>query len=129
MRFFSRASAAAAHARLASFFGKPISTSKDADGLTYVSSVEAASGIPFFGAQFHPEKTQFEWTPMLQIPHGPAAVDVSLGLAKVLVAEARKSTHSPASYADEADLLIYNYAPTFTGREKEVEFEQIYFFQ
>jgi gamma-glutamyl hydrolase len=46
------------------------------------------------------------------------------------VEEARKSTHAPASYEEELELLMYNYVPTFTAKTwPEFNFDQCYFFE
>ena len=45
----------------------------------------------------------------------------------IIIILARKSTHSFASLKDEADSLIYNYNPIFTG-DVSKSFLQSYFF-
>ena len=37
-------------------------------------------------------------------------------VANFFVSEARRNFHAPASQAEEEDLLIYNWAPTYTGK-------------
>ena len=49
-----------------------------------------------YGTQWHPEKNSFEWTPMENIPHSAAAVEVCEYMAQFLVNEARKSKHTIA---------------------------------
>jgi gamma-glutamyl hydrolase len=47
--------------------------------------------------QFHPEKPLAEWDPALAIPHDAQAVLLSQSLANFFVAEARRSTRTPAA--------------------------------
>jgi hypothetical protein len=66
-------------------------------------------------AQWHPEKTLFEWSPLLAIPRGGAAAAAAVHVAAFLGTEARRSRHAPADGAAEAAMLISNWCPTFTG--------------
>lgn len=36
---------------------------------------------------------------------------------RICCSEARKSTHTPSSFKEEQDFLIYNHAPVYTGKE------------
>eukprot|EP00961_Rhodomonas_salina_P193672 2614706-Rhodomonas_salina.2 len=93
-----------------------LSTSTDAQGREYVSTVEARK-YPFFGTQWHPEKNAFEWTPSQKIPHSPDAVAVTSFFAQLLGAEARESAHVFGSEEEVNAALVYNWAPTFTAKE------------
>ena len=96
--------------RLKAFYNV-LSTNVDGQGRPFVSSFEAKS-YPFAGTQWHPEKNNFEWGTTLgphAIPHGAAATAVSQYVADFVVSQARQSSHSFASPADEAAALIYNF--------------------
>lgn len=117
--------------RLKAFF-KVLSLSLDKNGLPYISTLEARN-YPITATQWHPEKSQFEWPTFLRIPHSPEAVHAGGEVAAFFVREARRSKHKPRDEAEEDDLLIYRYAPTFTGRHmdgrrEEADFEQTYIF-
>lgn len=43
-------------------------------------------------------------------------VQVTAAVANFLVNEARRNFHEPANLLEEQDLLIYNYAPEYTGK-------------
>lgn len=45
-----------------------------------------------------------------------AQVDATLAMARFFVDEARKSRHAAMSREQESDLLIYNWAPEYTGK-------------
>jgi len=100
-------------------------TSEDDNGLTFVASIEAKN-YPFWGTQFHPEKTMYEWQ-QPSIPHSARDVAAGQYFAKFLVAEARKSQHSFSSSTEEDKYLIYKDQPVFT-RNITTSFEQCYFF-
>ncbi|GBF88733.1 gamma-glutamyl hydrolase [Raphidocelis subcapitata] len=79
------------------------------------------------------ENHAHEWPTFLHIPHSPEAVVMGQEVANFFVREARRNKHKPHNEAEEDDLLIYRYAPAFTGRhmegrEEEADFEQTYLF-
>lgn len=94
-----------------------LSTNVDAKGKEFASTIEAASGAPVWGVQWHPERPQFEWKPAAHdiFDHGAEAVAAMFAVAARLVAEARKSTQSFADEAAETRALIYNYSPVGTA--------------
>lgn len=114
---------------LASFYSV-LSTNKDRAGTAFVSTIEAFR-YPIFGSQWHPEKNPFEWgmtpegMPNEAINHSPDAIRVAQYASNFFVQQARRSSHSFSSAAQEQAALIQNYAavPT-TG-----DFQQTYFFQ
>ncbi|GAB4816247.1 hypothetical protein N2152v2_003293 [Parachlorella kessleri] len=110
---------------------KVLTLSVDRGGRVYVSSMEAKK-YPITAVQWHPEKNAFEWTPDKDIPHDPDAIEVTQEVANFIVGEARKNFHAPNSQQDEEDMLIYNWAPSYTGKHKykgeEVDFDESYFF-
>jgi len=108
---------------------KVLSYSLDRDGRKYVSTIEGRD-LPIYATQWHPEKNLFEWTYQESIPHSAEASQLTQGLANFLVEEARRSSHAPASKDEELDLLMYNYMPSFTGRDwPSFKFDQCYFFE
>ncbi|KDR20013.1 Gamma-glutamyl hydrolase [Zootermopsis nevadensis] len=98
----------------------------DSEGLEFVSSFEHKLH-PFYGVQFHPEKNSFEWKATKYIPHTANAILVQQYFANFFVKEARKNHHQFPSQDDEEAALIYNYQPTYTGKNDST-FEQCYFF-
>jgi gamma-glutamyl hydrolase len=95
--------------KLREFF-QVLSTNTDSDGKPFVSTIEARQ-YPISATQWHPEKSNFEWTTMLAIPHSKEAVLLSQHVANDLVNRARKSRHRFASSEAERKALIYNFAP------------------
>ncbi|XP_002740732.1 gamma-glutamyl hydrolase-like [Saccoglossus kowalevskii] len=105
-------------------FYQIISTSKDEDGLEFISIMEAYK-YPFYGVQWHPEKNNFEWMRTQNVNHSEDAVLISEYLANFFVEEARKSSHKFSSTAEELAALSYSYTPIYTG--KNTNFQQCYF--
>eukprot|EP00873_Tetraselmis_striata_P040536 jgi/Tetstr1/460800/TSEL_000556.t1 len=97
-------------AKLSQFF-QVLSTSKDKQGVEYVSSVEARQ-YPIIATQWHAEKNAFEWASTQQTPHSAEAVEVTFSLARSLLNMARRNLHKPRDIESELDLLIYNYPVT-----------------
>lgn len=91
-----------------------LSTSKDRNGLEYISTVEAKK-YPFTGTQWHPEKPTSEFG-MKEVPHTLDAVRVGQHFANAFVDTARHSTHKPASPEQELADLIYSTPPIFSAR-------------
>ncbi|XP_003699900.1 gamma-glutamyl hydrolase-like [Megachile rotundata] len=102
-----------------------LSVNSDTNGISFISSLEHVT-FPFYGLQFHPEKNLYEWVTGKRIPHGDHPTQSSRYFAEFFVNEARKSAHRFANKEREQSLLIYNYEPTYTGRNSS--FEQIYLF-
>jgi gamma-glutamyl hydrolase len=96
-----------------------LSTSKDRNGVVYVSSAEHKR-YPFTATQWHPEKPPFEFG-MAEIPHTLDAVLVSQHLANVFVQNARRSSHRPESPEQELELMIYNWKPYFTLKDSVMD--------
>ncbi|KAL4858871.1 Gamma-glutamyl hydrolase A [Chlorella vulgaris] len=96
-----------------------VSTSKDRNGVEYVSSAEHKH-YPFFATQWHPEKPPFEFG-MHEIPHTLDAILVSQHLANNFVDTARRSSHRPESPEQELELMIYNWKPYFTLKDSVMD--------
>jgi gamma-glutamyl hydrolase len=122
----------AANPSLDNFFDV-LTLSIDRQDAVYVSTMEARK-YPIYATQWHPEKNAFEWTPDLDIPHEPEAVEITQEVANFLMGAARKNHHRPESREDEEDLLIYNWQDglRYSGKRKyegeEVAFDEIYIF-
>ncbi|NXA37160.1 GGH hydrolase, partial [Eudromia elegans] len=100
-------------------------TTNTADQLEFVSTMEAYE-YPIYGIQWHPEKNAYEWKNSSGIPHSPLAIRAAYYMAEFFINEARKNLHSFPTKEEEAEELIYNYTPTYTGSFSS--FQQIYFF-
>ena len=96
---------------LASFFDV-LSTNVDRKGRAFVSTIEGKT-VPVYGAQWHPERPQFEWAiagaAEDPLNHSPAAIAAMQWVASFFVAEARRNERRFVSAAAEASALIYNY--------------------
>ena len=86
-----------------------LATNRDRDGVAFISAVEAR-GLPFYGVQFHPERSLFEWTPAEDVAHSADAVFVAQQFGNLLAREARRSRHRFPSQAREDRALIYRWA-------------------
>lgn len=108
---------------LSNFF-KITSTAKAKDGKIFVASIEGKE-FPFYGVQYHPEKTFAEWTKMLDLNHSEDAIEYSLYLSKFFVSETRRNFHSFKNNQTEEKSLISNYCPL---KQEKKTFSDAYFF-
>ncbi|XP_073965535.1 gamma-glutamyl hydrolase A-like isoform X2 [Choristoneura fumiferana] len=90
------------------------SYSDDAYGVQFIASIEH-NKYPFYGVQFHPEKSSFEWKASKNYPSSRNAVKANRYFMDFFVDECRKSAHAFASAAEENEYVIYNHEPHFTG--------------
>jgi len=105
-----------------------LSTSKDVNGLTFVSTIEAKD-YPIYATQWHPEKHSYEWA-NLKIDHSREAKDMSEYLVNFFVDECQKN---PNVFPQELlnKYIIYNFNSTFSGKDPnnpKNHFQQIYLF-
>lgn len=107
-------------------FYRVLTVSPDRNNKLYISTVEARD-YPILGVQWHPEKNAFEWG-IDNIPHSADAIKITQSVANYFISEARKSTHKPASFEEEQDLLIYNYDPVYVSKDGKATFDQAYVF-
>lgn len=112
--------------RLTSFFGEPVSYSNDANGVPYVSTIEAKEAH-VYGVQWHPEKNSFEWKASLHIPHGPGGVRVTQATANFLVEKAYEAKHRTVSEEELSKLVFDNFPITYTTPLNS-SFVSVYFF-
>jgi len=103
-----------------------MSVNDDWNGLTFISSIEHKQ-YPFYGVQFHPEKTLYEWVRNKNISHTTHATAAAQYFAEFFVAETRKNGHHFADAKTEDGYVIYNYPSIFTGAVGSA-FEQSYMF-
>ncbi|XP_045495982.1 gamma-glutamyl hydrolase A-like [Colias croceus] len=103
------------------------SHSKDDNGTSFIASVEHIR-YPFYGVQFHPEKSAFEWKPSKSYAHTMNAVKANRYFMDFFVNECRKNNHRFSSVKEENEYLIYNYMPKFTGALGSA-YQQCYFFE
>lgn len=80
------------------------------NGTTFVASIENKK-YPFYGIQFHPEKSPFEWRKDVYANHNSEAIEISQHLADFFVDECRKNFHSFESEQVADAYTIYNYNP------------------
>lgn len=98
------------NSRLASFYNV-LSTNVDADSKPFVSTMESIK-YPIFGAQWHPERPQFEWRAQPDpINHEDEAIEAMQWIARFFVNEARKNNRSFPSQEEADTHLIYNFRP------------------
>merc|ERR1712146_312901 len=76
-------------------------------GREFVSTIESKTR-PYTGTQWHPEKSNFEWSTTVDLPHSAHAVEVSQYIANDFVSRARMSSHHFHSQEIESQTLIYN---------------------
>uniref|UniRef100_A0A803LVV5 folate gamma-glutamyl hydrolase n=1 Tax=Chenopodium quinoa TaxID=63459 RepID=A0A803LVV5_CHEQI len=110
--------------QLLSKFFDVITTSTDRDDKVYVSTAKAQH-YPITGFQWHPEKNAFEWG-YAMIPHSEDAVQVTQNVANFFISEARKSPNRPPAQ-DVLNNLIYNYSPTYCGKQGK-GYDEVYIF-
>lgn len=103
-----------------------MSTNADWNGLEFISTIESRR-FPFYGVQFHPEKTIYEWVRNKNISHTQNAIAAAQYFAEFFINEARKSNNHFESSKIEDQYVIYNYIPTFSGAVGSA-FEQAYMF-
>lgn len=119
--------------KLDAFF-EILATNKDRKGREFVSVIEARGGMPVYGVQFHPEKSEFEFgefpdgRPFEGISHTENAVLAAQSFANFFVGEARKSSHAFPDPASEQRALFYNYKMT-PCTQSPCAFVQFYFFK
>ena len=98
-----------------------LSTSKDAAGKRYVSTVEGKR-YPWFATQYHPEKPPYEFSDPT-IPHSRTAIDVAAATASLFIDVARLSSHS-VPYREAVRLQIDNYERHFVAVEQPLDEEE-----
>ncbi|KAM3966326.1 gamma-glutamyl hydrolase A [Aphomia sociella] len=103
------------------------SYSDDDNGVKFIATIEH-NRYPFYGVQFHPEKSSFEWKLSKNYPHSIDAVYANRYFMNFFVKECRKSSHQFQTASEENDYMIYNYEAKFTGVLGS-QHHEIYFFE
>lgn len=105
-------------------FLRVLTTSVDRDNKTFVSLFEAKK-YPFYGSQFHPEKSLFRWHPNEDINHSFDSIKASQYFGNFFINEAKKSHHRFDSVAMEARSVVENGLNVFLPGNN---FEQNFYF-
>lgn len=79
------------------------------------------------GVQFHPEKNQFEFNKGKGFPHSSDSIKAAQYLANFFVNETRRNSNGFSNDTAEAEALIYQFCPKYTGL-KNGYYEQLYVF-
>jgi gamma-glutamyl hydrolase len=90
-----------------------LSTNRDRQGVPFVSTIEGANGLPFYGFAWHPERPAWEWSPYEAVPHSPQVVRLMNELALFLVHEA--SLAIPPRKLAEPDEVYFSQLYTYTS--------------
>lgn len=104
-------------------FWRLISTSKTADGVEFVSTVEAFN-YPYIMTQYHPEKNSFEWH--INATRTYNAISVEQKFINQFVKTARLNTNRFTDENEWNSLSIYNFQMLFTPND--ADFLQVYLF-
>ncbi|XP_014242359.2 gamma-glutamyl hydrolase-like [Cimex lectularius] len=94
---------------------RTLTVNKDSDGMEFISTFESFS-YPFAGLQFHPEKCAYEWGLGQNNMHTMDAISANRVFYDWLAAKARESKNHFETVKDEMEASIFNYVPTFTGK-------------
>ncbi|TMW41606.1 hypothetical protein DOY81_013314, partial [Sarcophaga bullata] len=104
-----------------------MSINYDWDGIEFISTIEHKK-YPFYGTQFHPEKNIYEFIRNRNITHTSRAIQASQYFADFLLNESRRNRQQFNNESEEAQVLIYNYAPVYTALAGS-SFTQQYLFE
>eukprot|EP00850_Spirogloea_muscicola_P019009 SM000181S03534 [mRNA] locus=s181:29469:33057:+ [translate_table: standard] len=114
-----------ADGELSTFF-EVLTTSRDADGKEYVSTV-AGVRYPVSATQWHAEKHPYEWYSAINVPHCQDAILVTQSFANFIVSEARKNEHYvPRDVAMRS--VVDNWPLRYTALVEGHDYDQMYFF-
>lgn len=103
-----------------------LATNKDINDVEFISAMEHKK-YPIYGVQFHPEKNQFEFKKNRGFPHSIDSIKSAQFFANFFVNECRKNKNAFSNSTVEAQSLIYNFDPKYTGLQSGY-YEQIYVF-
>ncbi len=97
-------------------FWKLISTSFTADGVEFVSTVEAYD-YPYFMTQYHPEKNSFEWN--INAKRSYNAISVEQKFINQFVKVARLSKNRFSDENEMNSMLIYNFQAYYSPEDPD----------
>ena len=100
------------------------SESNTHNGTTLVSSIEGKE-FPFYGFQFHPEKSGYIWWNNVNADHHPNAILFEQQISNFFVQETRKNFHSFSSEKEKLNYLIFKYQSVRVSHS----FMKCYFFR
>ena len=104
-----------------------LATNWDAHGREYIALVEHKK-YPIYASQFHPEKSGFEWSPYVPIPHSKNAISFMQYLANFFLDEVNKNSNK---FEDANEFYVgnfNNYQPVYTLLKMNSSLESCYFF-
>ena len=105
---------------------KVLGYASDRKNKPYIAMIEGKQ-YPFYGVQFHPEKSNFEWYQPSNIPHQQEAILLSQHLANVFVSKARENQQRFDDTATAVGkVLIENYKRIFLGNRY---FSEVFLFK
>ncbi|XP_057306280.1 gamma-glutamyl hydrolase-like [Hydractinia symbiolongicarpus] len=103
-----------------------LATSLDRDGKEFISILEGKT-FPFYGVQFHPEKTMFEWAETMTIPHSSKAIRFGQFIGNSYMDQVRRNTRHFHNSSIEREYVIENYRSLRADNIKShTPFQQIY---
>lgn len=102
-----------------------MSLNHDVNGIEFVSTIEHVK-YPFYGVQFHPEKSLYEFV-NAKVPHTNSAAKSTQYFADFFISEARQNPHRFLNATEQKRSLIYNYNPKYTSLVGS-SFIQLYLF-
>ena len=103
-----------------------VSTNVDRKNKSFVSTIEHIS-FPFWGAQWHAERPQFEFREGTNINHTASTIKAMEFFGMKFMSEARMNNQSFSSYEEEERNLIYNFDSVYI-RDTEVRLRRSTFF-
>jgi hypothetical protein len=109
-----------------------IGLSNDDTNTPFVTLMEslAATGLYWYGSQFHPEKPQYEFDTGdgENIPHNLNAIFANQYFAEFFVNEARLRNDNVMNQNTYLANVIYNWPAYFIDQEENVSYDQVYLF-
>lgn len=103
-----------------------LSLSTGSRGDTFISAMEMKS-MPVAAVMFHPEKNAYEWKPGQANPHDLRSVAAARLFYDWLVRHSRANDLIYDDDSESTDDLIYNYCPTFTGKNNGYDVQDYIF--
>ncbi|KAK9880828.1 hypothetical protein WA026_013155 [Henosepilachna vigintioctopunctata] len=104
---------------------KLVTRNKDDEDIEFISTMEHKK-YPFYGLQFHPEKSRFEFKETLDIKHNFNSTLVSQYFANFFIEKCKKNNNRFPNENLELNALIYNFSPAFTANN--CSYFQMYMF-
>lgn len=110
-------------------FYRILSNNVDLQGKPFVSTIEAIR-YPFWAAQWHAERTQFEWNVKEKLAHTAESIAAHSYVAQRWMMLARQSKQRYPSMEEEVRHLVYQFTPVFNGNNTQDSYpsQQVYRF-